>query len=179
MEAAKPREKEPQQRPNPCPDRYFSVILKEITGEREVKNAAAKLRFFVEDGSLLACGWSCRRLEIVKAIERQSWDLEAVTRLANLLDLDPDDSAMVEQLEEIRLEIHDAFHSVSTLDRLLAQAASACLLQPPKLASRVLRAWLSLEIQFRPDERGLLAGLRDRLVCEAERREVDLRGLGI
>ncbi len=182
MDAAKSRKTETNRRRNPLPNRYFAVILKEITGEREEKDAAARLRFFVEDGSLVSCGWSCRRQEIIKAIERQFWGLEAVVKLANLLSFDAkDDSALLDQLEEIREEIDDAFHSVAILDRLLAWKAvrSTCLLQHPKLASRMLQAWLSLEIRFPYDRRDPLTGLRDRLVCEAERREIDLRGLGI
>lgn len=182
MKAAKSRETERNRRQVSSTDRHFAVILKEITGKRGEKDAAARLRLFVEHGALVSCGWHCRKWAIDRAIERQSRDLEAVAKLADLLTSDAGDhSATVEHFEEIRRELRDASETATILNRLLAREATSPtgLLQHPKTAVRILRAWLSLEIKLRPDERGLLAGLRDRLTCAAERREIDLRGLGI
>ncbi len=182
MEAAKSKKTDSADQQNLRSRRYFAVILREITGEGGEKDAAAKLRLFVEDGSLVAFGWACRKWAIIRAIERQSWDLKAVAKLAHLLTLDAgDDSAVVEHLEEIRQELREASAAVAILDRLLAGEAGLPigLLQHPKMTRRILGAWLSLEIKLRPDERGLLSRLRDWLVREAECREIDLRGLGI
>ncbi len=182
MEAAKTKKKRDGDPQNPRPDRYFAVILKEITGNRGEKDAAARLRLLVEHGSLVACGWAYRRRTISRAIERQSRDLETVAKLANLLTpAAQDHAAMIEHLEMIRVDLGDASEITSMLNRLLAREAISPtgLLRHPKLTVRILHAWLSLEIKLRPDQRGLLAGLRDRMVCEADRREIDLRDLGI
>ncbi len=74
METAKSQKTAQGRHENPGSDRYFAVILKEITGKRGEKDAAARLRLFVEDGSLVSCAWRCRKWPIRKPIERHEAD---------------------------------------------------------------------------------------------------------
>jgi hypothetical protein len=53
MEAAKARIREIRRCQIPYTEAYFAVILRQVTGQREEKNAAGSL---VEDGSLLSGG---------------------------------------------------------------------------------------------------------------------------
>ncbi len=133
--------------------------------------------FFEENGTLLLRWWDGRRWEIAKAIERYAWDLESATRLLELLDYDVSEFPAGTEIEEIR----NARRSLNLLDRLLSResATPTGLLELPMLVRSILAEWLRLEVRFPLDERSPCALLRDQLVQEADRREIDLRGTGI
>ena len=126
-----------------------------------------------EDGAFLAHLWLVRRREIAKAIEGQAWDVEAVEKLFSVLG---HDLVLIE-----RQVTCEGQRVMQVLDRLVTRelALSTGLLESPRLVSSLSRAWLILEIRFRPDERGWLQDLRDRLTCLADEREIDLRGMGV
>ncbi len=126
-----------------------------------------------QDAALFIASWMDRRWEIAKAIERHAWDAEAIEKLFAVLG------------EPVALDEHEVIREgceiLRLLDRLIAREASLTtgLLESPRLVRDLCRAWLLLEIRFRPDERGWLRPLRERLTVRAEHLEIDLRGLGV
>ncbi len=126
-----------------------------------------------QDAALLIASWMARRWEIAKAIERHAWDVEAIEKLFAVLGHAVD-------LDEYQL-IREGSEIMQLLDRLIARE-SACptgVLESPRIVTELCRAWLLLEVRFRPDERSWLRSLRERLTLRAEQLEIDLRGLGV
>ncbi len=121
--------------------------------------------------------WSLRRWEMRKALERLEWDVERVITLAGVLGYDIEERPQVTGLEETAAEMRELLRQ---LDRFLSGTVAApVILRSREITVRVCAAWIVLESTIRPEERGVLADLRDRLVLRADREEVDLRGLGI
>ncbi len=126
-----------------------------------------------QDAALLIASWMARRWEIAKAIERHAWDVEAIEKLFVVLGqaVDLDEHWVIREGSEI----------LRLLDRLIAResARPTGLLELPGIVTELCRAWMLLEVRFRPDERGWLRSLRERLTLRAEQLEIDLRGLGV
>ncbi len=140
-------------------------------------NATDLAGLFRDAGSLFAFTWASRRQRIVGAIEGYAWDLDAVGRLLVLLG---HEAPLVPSADD-RQQVRAARRDLRLLDRLLARevATPTGLLEVPAVINLLCRVWTSLEICFLPDERSPLEDLRDLLVREADRREIDLRGHGI
>ncbi len=121
--------------------------------------------------------WNARKWELRKALERLEWDVERVVKLVGVLGHDIGAHPQITGLEAAASEQRA---QLLRLDRLLTGMVTApAVLRSREIAVRVCAAWLVLEWTIRPNERGILADLRDRLVLRAEREEIDLRGLGI
>ncbi len=126
------------------------------------------------DGPLLVGWWEVRRWQLRRAIERHACDLKAIEQLVAVLGSDP------EALDE-QQDIGEARRAVRLLDALVLRerVGPTGLLLSPVSIRRLCAVLLSLEVRFRPDERGWLSELRIQLTQEAERREIDLRGLDV
>ncbi len=136
-----------------------------------------RIQAFFESGPDPA-RWARRRWEIMKAIDRHASALEAVSTLFGLLghELEEDHPTVADWREKIS----EGRELAAFVDGFLSGLDDVSgLLDDRRLAARLCTAWLLLEVRFQPDERCCLADLRDRLVREADRREMDLRGLGI
>ncbi len=121
--------------------------------------------------------WSLRKWEMLKTLKRLEWDVERVTTLAGVLGLDVAQHPQLTGLQETAVEVRAL---LLRLDRFLTGTVAVPeILRSREIAVRVCAVWLVLEEMIRPEERGVLADLRDRLVQQADREEVDLRGLGI
>ncbi len=133
----------------------------------------AFLSQFRANGFLLASVWMARRWEIGKAIERHAWDVDAITKLFAVM-------GHAVELDEHEV-IREGSEILRLLDRLIAResARPTGLLESPGIVTELCRAWLLLEVRFRPDERSWLRSLRERLTLRAEQLEIDLRGLGV
>ncbi len=114
---------------------------------------------------------------MLKTLERLEWDVERVVTLFGALGLDIGEYPQVTRLEKVAAEEREL---LLLLDRLLTKAVTApAVLRWPEITVGVCAVFLALEWTIRPDERGILADLRDRFVMLADLQEVDLRGLGI
>ncbi len=131
------------------------------------------------DGSTLVSCWNSRRRPLLKAIESHAVHLEAIEKLLSVLSSDLE--KLTPNLEAERMEIREARRVSQFLDQVLLHELLPVGGGVFSMLSCVayLRLWFALEVQFPPEERGWLADLRDRLVCAADRQEIDLRGLGV
>ncbi len=121
--------------------------------------------------------WNARKWELRKTLERLEWDVERVVKLAGVLGHDVSTHPQITGLEEAAVGQRA---QLLQLDRFLTGTVAApAVLRSREITVRVCATWLVLEWTIRPDERGVLADLRDRLVLRAEREEIDLRGLGV
>ncbi len=130
-------------------------------------------KYGLEDGAFLVTMWLARRRDIVRALERQAWDVEAIEKLSAALG-----SPLV--LDE-REELIRGGRMADLLDRLITSelACSTGLFGADALVRTLTKAWLFLEVRFAPDDQGWLVPLRERLTVAAEQREIDLRDLGV
>ncbi len=126
------------------------------------------------DGPLLAGWWEARRWEIQRAIERHGCDLTAIEQLVTVLGGD------LRDLDD-RQDLQEARRAVRLLDALMLRerVRPTGLFLSPAWVRRLCVAVLSMEVRYRPDERGWFSELRIRLTQMAERREIDLRGLDV
>ncbi len=122
--------------------------------------------------------WARRRLEITKAIDRYAWELESVSTLFLLLGCEPRE--LDSTTADWRRTINKGRELTAFIDGSLSQEPDRPTERADlQLTTRLCKAWLLLEIGFQPDDRCSLTDLRDRLVREADRREIDLRGTGV
>ena len=124
------------------------------------------------DSLFLTASWLGRRWPLTRALARHKWDVECVETLAGVL-------GQTVQLDEWQV-IDESVRTLQLLDQLIVAEISVAtgLLDSEQMVASLCAAWFVLEIRF-PPERGWLQTMRERLTVQAERLEIDLRGLGV